>query len=49
MRYVDEFITDQSRPGLPTTASGVARQDTCKNYVTAGLRENKRDSAEEGK
>ena len=28
--------------GLPTTASGVARQGTCKNYASAGLCESKR-------
>ena len=42
MRNNDEFIPDRSKPGIPTTASGVARQDTCGNYDTAGLRENKR-------
>ena len=41
MRYVDESIPDRSRPGLPTTASGVARQGTFENYATAGLSENK--------
>ena len=35
MRIVDKSIPDRSRPGLPTTASGVAQQGTCGNYVTA--------------
>ena len=38
----DESIPDRLIPGLPTTTSGVARQDTCGNYVVAGLSENKR-------
>ena len=42
MRYVDKSIPDRSRPELPTTASGVAQQDTCEKYATAGLSENKR-------
>ena len=42
MRYDDEPIPDRSRPGLPMTASGVAGQGTSGNYVTAGLKENKR-------
>ena len=42
MRYVDKSIPDRSRPRLPMTASGVARQGTCGNYATAGLSENKR-------
>ena len=42
MRNNDVSIPDWSRPGLPTTASGVARQGNCRNYVTAGLSENKR-------
>ena len=41
MHYGDESMPDQSRPGLPTNVSGVARQGTCENYATAGLRENK--------
>ena len=32
---------DQSRPGLPTTTSGVAQQGTCGNYATAKHSENK--------
>ena len=35
MRIVDKSIPDLSRPGLPTTASGVAQQGTCGNYATA--------------
>ena len=35
MRIVDKSIPDRSRPGLPTTASGVAQQGTCGNYATA--------------
>ena len=41
MRIVDKSIPDRSRPGLPTTASGVARLDTCGNYATAKHSENK--------
>ena len=41
MRFVDKSIPDRSRPGLPTTASGVAQQGTCGNYTTAKHRENK--------
>ena len=33
MRYLDKSIPDRSRLGLPTTASGVARQGTCGNYA----------------
>ena len=37
------FIPDRSRPGSPTTASGVAQQGTYENYDTAELRKsNKR-------
>ena len=35
-----QSITDRSKPGLPTTASGVAQQDTCGNYATAKHCEN---------
>ena len=42
MRYDHESIPDRSRPGLPTTALGVARQGTRGNYAIAGLSENKR-------
>ena len=42
MRIVDKSIPDRSRPGLPTTASGVAQQGTCGNYATAVHSENKR-------
>ena len=42
LRYFDKSIPDRWRPGLPTTASGVARQGTCANYAIAGLSENKR-------
>ena len=42
MHYDNESAPDQSRPGLPMTASGVAQQGTCGNYVAAGLIENKR-------
>ena len=42
MCYVDKSILDQSRPELPTTASGVAWQGTCGNYATVGHSENKR-------
>ena len=42
MLYLDKSIPDRSRPGLPTTASGVAQQGTCGNYATAKHSENKR-------
>ena len=42
MRYDNESIPDRSRLGLPTTASGVARQGICENYAIARLNENKR-------
>ena len=42
MRYDDESIPDRSRPGLPTIASGVARQGTCGNYATTEHNKNKR-------
>ena len=35
-------MPNRLRPGLPTTASGVAQQDTCKNYAGGGFSENKR-------
>ena len=41
MRNLHQSIPDRSRPGLPTTASGVAQQDTCGNYATAKHCENK--------
>ena len=41
MRNHCQSITDWSRPGLPTTASGVAQQGTCGNYATAKQSENK--------
>ena len=41
MRIVDKSIPDRSRLELPTTASGVAQQGTCGNYVTAKHSENK--------
>ena len=43
----DESIPNRSRPGLPTTTSGVAQQGTCRNYATAGLTENKRRKTSE--
>ena len=36
-----QSIPDRLRPGLPTTASGVAQQGTCGNYATAKHSENK--------
>ena len=42
MRCDDKSIPDRSRPVLPTTASGVARQGTFRNYASAGLSYNKR-------
>ena len=41
MRNNYQSIPDRSRPGLPTTASGVAQQGTCENYATAKHSENK--------
>ena len=41
MRNYYQSIPDRSRPGLPTTASGVAQQDTCGNYATSKHSENK--------
>ena len=41
MRNHYQSILDQSRPGLPTTASGVSQQGTCGNYATAKQSENK--------
>ena len=41
MRNHCKSISDRSRPGLPTTASGVAQQGTCRNYATAKHCENK--------
>ena len=41
MRNHYQSIPDRSRPGLPTTASGVAQQGTCGNYATAKQSENK--------
>ena len=41
MRNHYQSILDRSRPGLPTTASGVAQQGTCGNYATAKHSENK--------
>ena len=35
MQIVDKSILDRSWPRLPTTASGVAQQGTCRNYTTA--------------
>ena len=41
MRNYYQSIPDRSRPGLLTTASGVAQQGTCGNYATAKHSENK--------
>ena len=41
MRNHYQSIPDRSRPGLPTTASGVAQQGTCGNYATAKHNDNK--------
>ena len=41
MRNDHHTIPDRSRPGLPTTASGVAQQGTSGNYATAKHCENK--------
>ena len=42
MRNHYQSIPDRSRPGLPTTASGVAQQGTCGNFATAKHSENKK-------
>ena len=42
MRNHYQSIPDRSRPGIPTTASGVAQQGTCGNYATAKQSENTR-------
>ena len=41
MRNHCKSIPDRSRPGLPTTSSGVAQQSTSGNYATAKQSENK--------
>ena len=41
MRNHYQSIPDRSRPGLPTTPSGVAQQGTCGNYATAKHSKNK--------
>ena len=41
MRNHYQSIPDRSRPGLPTTTSGVAQQSTFGNYATANHSENK--------
>ena len=41
MRNHYQSIPDRSRPGLPTTASGVAQQGTCVNYAIAKHSEKK--------
>ena len=46
MRYDHESIPDWSRPGLPTTNSGVVRRGTSGNYTTAERSENKRREEE---
>ena len=46
MHYDDNCIPDRPRPGLPTTASGIARQGTRGNYATSGLSENKKKREE---
>ena len=38
---INKSIPDRSRPGLPTTASGVAQQRTRENYAIAKHSENK--------
>ena len=49
MRNHYQSIPDRSRPGLPTTASGVAQQGTCGNYATAKHSENKSRKKEENR
>ena len=39
---INKSIPDWSRPALPTTASGVARQGINGNYATAGVSESKK-------
>ena len=38
---INKSIPDRSRPGLPTTATGVAQQGICENYATAKHSKNK--------
>ena len=49
MRIVDKSIPDQSRPGLATTASGVAQQGTFENCATAKRSEKGGEKVEESK
>ena len=42
MCIVDKSILDWLRPGLPTTASGVTQQGSCKNYATASENKNRK-------
>ena len=46
MRNHYQSIPHWSRPGLPTTASGVAQQGNCGNYATAKHSENKSKKTE---
>ena len=41
MRNHYQSTPDRSSPKLPTTASGVAQQGTCRNYASAKHSENK--------
>ena len=49
MRCDDESIPDRSRPGLPTTDSGVARQSTVEIMLLLGLVKTRGEREEEGK
>ena len=49
MRYDDESIADQSRPGLPTTASGVNSKAPVEIILLQGLVKTRGEREEEGK
>ena len=38
---INKSTPDRSRPGLPTTASGIAQQGICGNYAAAKHNDNK--------
>ena len=42
MRYINTFIPNRSRPGLPTTAFRCRTASYCGNYATAERSKNKR-------
>ena len=48
MLYVDKSIPDRSRPGLPTTASGVHGKAPVENMQLLGLVKTRGEREEEG-